>query len=146
MQTVQSPEDARAGTSLLRQALRPAVTASFLPLIIYERGCQHPGEEVPMCPVSTCFPSLCPRPACLAAALSSPEGCWLLLRAAAGHGHADHPSTPALGSAGSVAEKGPELVCSAPLQRWPGPELQKERPTNKRLPALDGASRVLTFH
>lgn len=73
---------------------------------VYESRCPTPSrEQVPVCPVPTCFSSLLPMaslPCFLLVAL--PEGCGLLCCAAAGGiAHTDHPGILALCRARTVA-------------------------------------------
>lgn len=117
MQMAQSPEDARTGVSSLKhQAPGPAVTASFLPLHYLWKWLPAPSrEQVPVCPVTTCFLSLLPKaslPCFLRSACQQHAGGRSVCRGAV---HTDHPACLALGSACSGGLEGARTCLFSPL-------------------------------
>ena len=110
---------------------RPAVMPPP-PFIISGSGCPTPSrEQVPVCPVTTCFPGLQPTtslPHFLSSACQKDADCSALPpRGRRAHRPPRRPSTV------QWPRRGPELACPAPLQRLPAPGLEKTK-QNKQKP------------
>lgn len=111
------------------------------PFIISGSGCPTPSrEQVPVCPVTTCFPGLQPTtslPHFLSSACQKDADCSALPpRGRRAHRPPRRPSTV------QWPRRGPELACPAPLQRLPAPGLEKTK-QNKQKPCCP---KVLTFY
>lgn len=147
MQIMESPKDARTGTSSrLHQAPRPLSQPPSSLFIIYESGCQHPPEN--KCPFvlrPPASPAFCPRPACPASCAQLARRMLAAAKCSCGASctqptwHSLHGAVPAQGL------ERPRTCSFCPTTELASHCGTEKQPSKQSLPATEGASQALTF-